>query len=52
MQPGEVRRLVDELPARHGYNLIDTVGELVAAILDMDRRLPVRQILAGDIGDA
>src|SRR5215216_428253 len=52
MQPGEVWRLVNELAANHRYDLIDAVGELVTAILDMNRRLPVRQILAGDIGDA
>src|SRR4051812_46373817 len=44
--------LVDEIPARDGDHLIDAVAELLAAVLDMHRRLPVRQVLAGDIGDA
>src|SRR5436309_9343298 len=44
--------LVDEMPAHDGDHLIDAVAELIAAVLDMHRRLPVRQVLAGDIGDA
>src|SRR5207248_4587173 len=44
--------LVDEMPAHDGDHLIDAVTELIAAVLDMHRRLPVRQVLAGDIGDA
>src|SRR5437763_6604078 len=44
--------LIDEMPAHDGDHLIDAVAELVAAVLDMHRRLPVRQVLAGDIGDA
>src|SRR6266478_165020 len=43
--------LVDEMPAHDGDHLIDAVAELIAAVLDMHRRLPVRQVLAGDIGD-
>src|SRR5881409_2894753 len=51
MQPGQMRRLVNEPPARYRNDFIDPVGELVAAILDMHGRLAMRQILAGDVSD-
>ncbi len=44
--------LIDEAPAHDCDHLVDAVGELEAAVLDMHRRLAMRQILAGDIGDA
>src|SRR5258707_14107963 len=44
--------LIDEMPAHDRDHLIDAVTELIAAVLDMYRRVPVRQVLAGDIGDA
>src|SRR4029077_5208786 len=52
MEAREMRRLVDEVPAIDRDHLINPVGELEAAILDMHRRLAMRQVLAGDIGDA
>jgi len=47
-----MQRLIDEPPIPDGDDLVDAVGELVAAVLDMHRRLAMRQVLAGDIGDA
>src|SRR5215467_7384534 len=52
MKTGEVSVLVDENPADNGDHLIDAVAELIAAVLDMHRRLAVRQVLPADIGDA
>src|SRR6266481_6006244 len=47
-----MRRLIDEASATDRDHLIDAIGKLVAAILDMHRRLAMHQVLAGDIGDA
>src|SRR5258708_13821430 len=52
MKTREMPLLIDEMPARHGDHLVDAVAELIAAILDVHGRLTVRQVLAGDIGDA
>src|SRR5215469_5499003 len=52
MQAGKVWLFVDEMAANDSDDLIDPVAELVAAILDMHSRLPMRQVLAGDVGDA
>ena len=43
---------VDETPVLDGDHLIDRVGELVAAILDMHRRIAVSRKAAIDIGDS
>jgi len=47
-----MERLVDQPPTLDRGHFIYTVGELVAAILDMDRRFAMRQEPAIDIGDA
>src|SRR5260370_5968079 len=52
MQALQVRRLIDEAPATDRDHLVDAVGKLEAAVLDMHACLATRQILAGDIGDA
>src|SRR5882757_5806145 len=52
MKTREMPLLIDEMPARHGDHLVYAVAELIAAILDVHGRLTVRQVLAGDIGDA
>ena len=48
----EVPALVDRMAADHLADLVDAVGELVAAILDMHRRIPVSDIASVDIGPA
>src|SRR5258706_633772 len=45
-------RLVDELRTAHRANLIDAVGELVAAILDMYARVGERHVPPVHICDA
>src|SRR3979411_147625 len=52
MKTREMSLLIDEIPPRHGDHLGDASAELMAAILDVHGRLTVRQVLAGDIGDA
>ena len=52
LQPLDVPPLVDEAPAPHLADFIDAVGELIAAILDMDLGVAHRQIAAVDVGDA
>src|SRR6266404_5667328 len=52
MKTREMPLLIDEMPANDGDHLVDAVAELIAAILDVHGRLTVRQVLAGDIGDA
>jgi len=47
-----VQVLVDELSIVEVHDLIDAIGELVAAVLDVHRGLPLRQVAAIDIGDA
>ncbi len=46
-----MERLVDQPPVLHSGHLVDTVGKLVAAILDMDRSFAMRQETAIDIGN-
>ena len=41
---------VDYPAAEDGSHFVDTVGKLIAAVLDMDLRLGMRNILAVDIG--
>ena len=52
LQPFEVAPLVDEAAVPHLADFIDAVGELIAAVLDMDRGVAHRQIAAVDVGDA
>ena len=52
LQPRHVAALVDQLAAPHLADFIDAVGELIAAILDVDARMRERQVAAVDIGDA
>src|SRR5260370_34397885 len=47
-----MRRLVDQRAAGGGDGLVDGIGELEAAILDMHARRTVRNIAPVDIGDA
>ena len=47
-----VAALVDQAAAPHLADFVDAVGELVAAVLDMDAGVRERQIAAVDIGDA
>src|SRR5260370_3395256 len=47
-----MRRLVDQRAAADGDDLVDGIGELEAAILDMHARRTVRNIAPVDIGDA
>ena len=44
--------LVDQPAAEHGDDLVDPVGELVAAVLDMHRGAAMRLVAAVDVGDA
>ena len=44
--------LVDQAASPHLADFVDAVGELVAAILDMNRRVAMRQIASVHIGDA
>src|SRR5512139_1691677 len=43
--------LVDDAAAPYFADLVDAIRELIAAVLDMDRRRPLRQIAAIHIGD-
>ena len=51
-QPCHVPRLVDEAAVAHLADLVDGVGELEAAVLDVDGGFGVRQIAAVDVDDA
>ena len=51
-EPVHVAALVDQPPSPHLAHLVDAVGELVAAILDMDLRGAMRHVAAVHIGDA
>jgi hypothetical protein len=44
--------LVDDPPSPHLADLVDTVGELVAAILDMDERVAMAPVAPVHIGNA
>ena len=50
-EPIEMRAAIDQGATRDGNNLVDAVGELVAAILDMDPGGAMRHVTAVDIGD-
>ncbi len=52
LQPLEMAPLVDQATAPHLADFIDAVGELIAAILDMDLGVAHRQIAAVDVGYA
>ena len=49
-EPVDVQRLVDELAVAHAHDLIDAVGELIAAILDVHARFAVIDIASIDVG--
>ena len=49
IEPIEMRALVDHLAVDDRHHLVDAVGELVPAILDMDRRLSMRDVAPVDI---
>ena len=51
-EPRHVPPLVDEPPSPHLADLIDPVGELVAAVLDMDDRVAMGPVAAVHIGNA
>src|SRR6185437_7283792 len=51
-EPLQMRGLVDEIAASDRDHLVNRVGKLEAAILDMDARRTVRDIAAVDISDA
>ena len=44
--------LIDEAPSPHLADLVDAVGELIAAVLDMDGGVAARHISAVDVSDA
>jgi len=48
----EMQPLVDQPPVADLADLVDAIGELVAAILDMDGGIGVTDIAAVDIGEA
>ena len=52
LEPVEVARLVEAPSGDHGDNLVNSIGELEAAILDMNRGVAMGQIAAVDVGDA
>jgi hypothetical protein len=45
-------RRIDELAAPHLAHFVDAVGELIAAILDMNAGFAMRHVAAVDIGNA
>jgi hypothetical protein len=47
-----VAPLVDDRAAPHLAHLVDSVGELVAAVFDMHARPPEGEIAAIDVGNA
>jgi len=51
-QPFQVAAFVDQPTLADLADLVDAVGELIAAVLDVDRRRRERTIAAVDIGDA
>ncbi len=52
LQPRQMTRRVDQPAVADLADLIDAVGELIAAILDVDAGVARRQIAAVDIGNA
>jgi hypothetical protein len=52
MQARHVTVEIGQPAVEHRPDLIDAVGELEAAILDVDHGLAVRLVLAVDVGDA
>src|SRR6185437_13894967 len=51
MEPPQMKLFIDEPAGANGDDLVAPIGELIAAILDMDRGGAVREIAAVDIGD-
>jgi len=52
LQPVHVAALVDEAPCPHLAHLVDAIGELVAAVLDVHARIAMRYVASIHIGDA
>src|SRR4051812_2835023 len=52
LQPVHVAALINEAPCPHLAHLVDAIGELVAAILDMHARVTMRHVASIHIGDA
>src|ERR1700687_897820 len=52
VEPRQMGRLINELRAAHGANLIDAVGELVAPVLDVNARVRERHVPPIHICDA
>ena len=52
LKPRHMPALVDQVTAPHLADFIDAVGELIAAVLDVDARGGERNVAAVDIGDA
>jgi hypothetical protein len=48
----QMQALVDEATPVDGDHLVDAVRELVAAVVDVDRRIPMREVAAVHVGDA
>jgi hypothetical protein len=47
-----VAPLIDEAPVPHLAYLINAIGELISAVLDVHRRLAQREVTAVDVGAA
>ena len=52
VQPAQMAGHVHDMPAPDFTDFIDAVGELIAAVFDMDSGILVRNILAIDVSDA
>src|SRR5579862_2319147 len=52
MKPRQMQLLIDEDPRVDGDHLVAAIGELIAAILDMNHRIAMRQVAAIDVSDA
>ena len=51
-QPLHMPLLADQPAAMHGEYFVDPVGELVAAVLDVDLGRAVGHVATVDVGDA
>src|SRR5262249_60337719 len=51
-EPLHVAAEIDDPPSPDLAHLVDPVGKLIAAVLDMDRGLRERKVAAVDVGDA
>ena len=48
----EMPVFIDQTAAADGDHLVDAVGELIAPVFDMDRRLVVGHVAVVDVGDS